>query len=197
MRLLRRDLIGVVIQTSVLMAAFMFFYYSVSFWYPTYLRESSLKPFWYLIALNLGGISGSIIWGRASEGRLGRRGAATLACFIGILMIPLYLMTETPALRLIGALLMGLTGPGMFGVIPGYLTERFPTAVRGIGPGVAYHAGAGIGSITPAVIGSLHDRGLALNSAMAICMAAAGGLAILVMQLGPETRGRQFTAEDS
>jgi len=192
LRVFRRDLLGVTIQTSLLMAAFMFSYYSVSFWYPTYLRQAGLQPFWYVIALNLGGIFGSIFWGRASETRLGRRGAASVASVLGILMIPLYLMTEDPVLRWIGALLMGLTGPGMWGVIPSYLTERFPTAVRGVGPGLAYHAGAGISAFTPTLIGEMHDRGAALGSAMALFIAMAGVLAIALMWLGPETRGRRF-----
>src|SRR5438034_2199959 len=50
----RRDLVGVTLQTSVLMIAFMFSYYSITFWYPTYLRESQLQPLPYLVALNVG-----------------------------------------------------------------------------------------------------------------------------------------------
>jgi putative MFS transporter len=101
------------------------------------------------------------------------------------------------AVRLAGALLMGFTGPGMGGAIPTYLSERFPTAVRGVGPGLAYHAGAGIGSITPMLIGLLHDRGIALNTAMSSLMVAANALAIAIMWLGPETRGREFRPVDS
>jgi MFS transporter, SHS family, lactate transporter len=82
----------------------------------------------------------------------------------------------------------------MWGVVPSYLTERFPTAVRAVGSGFAYHAGASIGSVTPALIGRLQDQGFALAMAMSSLIAASGLIVILLIWLGPETRGREFTA---
>ena len=38
--------------------------------------------------------------------------------------------------------------------------KGFQPTVRGVGPGFSYHAGAGIGSITPTLIGALKDRGM-------------------------------------
>ena len=195
-RILKPDMIGVTIQTSLVMAAFIFSYHSTTFWYPTFLRESGVEPFWYLVVINAGAIVGGLIWGHVSETRLGRRGAASMGAALGILMIPLFLMTTDPGLRLLGALLIGIGGPGMWGIVPTYLTERFPTAVRGVGPGFAYHAGAAIGAVTPFFIGGLRDRGLALNTAMAIFIAVANLLAITLLWLGPETRGRLFGALD-
>ena len=55
---------------------------------------------------------------------------------------------------------MGFFGAGNFGVVPGYLTERFPTVARAVGAGFAYHVGAGLGSFTPTLVGMLQDRGL-------------------------------------
>jgi SHS family lactate transporter-like MFS transporter len=196
-RILKGDLISVTIHTSLLMGAFMFSYHSTSFWYPTYLVEfAKVPPFWYSIALNAGGILGAVLWGRVSETAVGRRGAATFGALMGITMIPLYLMTTRPAYMLIGALLIGIGGPGMWGVIPTYLTERFPTAARGVGPGFAYHAGAAIGSFTPTLIGRLKDRGMGLNTAMAWFIAVSNMVAIAFMWIGPETRGREFKAVD-
>jgi SHS family lactate transporter-like MFS transporter len=82
---------------------------------------------------------------------------------------------------------------GIFGVVPSYLTERFPTAVRSVGPGFAYHAGAALGSLTPALIGGLQDRGLRLPVAMSGCILVSGVLLVGLIWLGPETRGRRFT----
>lgn len=195
-RILKPDLLPVTIHTSLLMGAFIFSYYSITFWYPTFLREGGLAPFWYLIALNVGSVVGSIIWGRASETRLGRRGAATIGGVLGISMVPLFVLTRQEGLLLTGALMIGVGGPGMWGVIPGYLTERFPTAARGIGPGFAYHVGAGIGAGTPTLIGVLTNGGMQRGTAMAICIAIANTLAVILLWLGPETRGRKFTAVD-
>jgi SHS family lactate transporter-like MFS transporter len=94
---------------------------------------------------------------------------------------------------LLGALLMGACGMGVYGIVPSYLTERFPTAARSVGPGFAYHAGAALGSVTPAFVGALQDRGVALPGAMAGCIAVSGVLVAVMIWLGPETRGRSFT----
>ena len=42
----------------------------------------------------------------------------------------------------------------------------------------------------------LQDRGLPLPTAMAACIAGSGTLVIVLMWLGPETRGRHFTARE-
>jgi SHS family lactate transporter-like MFS transporter len=112
------------------------------------------------------------------------------------MLIPLYLLSEDPFLLWLGALLMGLCGAGVFGIVPSYLTERFPTGSRGAGSGFAYHAGAGIGAATPALIGLLQDQGSSLVFAMGTLIAAASLSGIAVAWLGPETRGREFLAFD-
>lgn len=195
-RIFRRDLVGTTVQTSIMMGTFIFSYYSMSFWYPTFLRESGLAPLRYLIALNCGGIVGTALWGRLSETRLGRRGAVSLAALSGIALIPLYLWSRHGALLGLGAFLMAVGGGGIWAMVPSYLTERFPTAVRGVGPGFAYHAGAGLGAATPSLLGRLQDRGMTVTGAMSLCIAVSGVLAATVIWFGPETRGRQFTAED-
>jgi MFS transporter, SHS family, lactate transporter len=192
-RIFKRDLLATTFQTSVLIGVFMMSYYSINFWYPTFLREAGLPTIQYLVALNLGAILGAALWGRVSETRVGRRGAATLAGLIGVLVIPIYVGPHSPIALVLGALLMGACGMGIFGVVPSYLTERFPTAARSVGPGFAYHAGAALGSVTPALIGGLQDRGLRLPVAMAGCILVSGVLLVGLIWLGPETRGRRFT----
>jgi SHS family lactate transporter-like MFS transporter len=192
-RIFRRDLVATTLQTSILISVFMVSYYSITFWYPTFLRESNLPTIRYLVALNLGAIMGAALWGRVSETRVGRRGAATLAALIGVLVIPIFVGPHSPMGLLLGALLMGACGTGVFGIVPSYLTERFPAAVRSVGPGFAYHAGAALGSVTPAFIGMLQDRGVRLPSAMAGCILVSGVLVAGMIWMGPETRGRSFT----
>ncbi len=195
MRLFKPDLIWTTVHTSLLMGAFLFMYHSITYWYPTLLTQMHHPTLPFLAALNIGGITGAMAFGRLSEGVLGRRGAATISTVIGILAIPLYVFTQNPTMLWLGALGMGFFGAGNFGVVPGYLTERFPTAARAVGAGFAYHVGAGLGSFTPTLVGMLQDRGLPLPTAMAVCIAGSATLVIVLMWLGPETRGRQFTAE--
>ena len=195
-RLFRPDLLWATVQSSLLISAFMLSYYSISFWYPTFLRELNLDPLRYVVGFNGGAIVGIALWGTASEGRLGRRGAVTLAALTGVVAAPLFLTTSSTALLLVGAVLMGATGGGIWGMAPAYLTERFPTAVRGVGPGLSYHVGAAVGSATPFVLGQLQDGGMTIGGAMLVSIVISGLLVVAMIWLGPETRGREFSASD-
>src|SRR5205085_5605219 len=180
-RLFSPDVLGTTLHTSIMMGAFLFMYHSITYWYPTLLGQMHRQTLPYLAALNIGGITGALAFGRLSEGRLGRRGSATIATLVGILSLPLYVFTQNAALMIVGALAMGFFGAGNFGVVPGYLTERFPTIARAVGAGVAYHVGAGLGSSTPYIVGMMQDRGFALPTAMAACIAGSGTLVIVML----------------
>ena len=196
-RIFQADLLPTTIQTSVLMAAFMFSYYSIIYWYPTLLREADRPTLPYIVAFNVGAILGAFACGHLSEGRLGRRGAATVAALAAVAVVPLYLFVSDPLLLGLGALLIGTFGAGMWGMVPTYLSERFPTAARGVGSGFAYHAGAALGSFTPAVVGFLRDGGWTLRAAMATCIVGSILLVAGLLWLGPETRGRHFSATEA
>jgi MFS transporter, SHS family, lactate transporter len=193
-RIFKSDLLAATLQTSLVMGAFMFSYHSITAWYPTYLQESGLAPLEYMIALNIGGIIGSAVWGRVSETRAGRRGAVTLGVLVGMASIPLYLNADHEYLMILGAAGIGIGLSGAWGIVPGYLSERFPTQARSVGAGFAYHAGAAIAAGTPYLIGGLRDRGTALPTAMTACIALSGVLIVMMIWLGPETRGRRIDA---
>lgn len=192
-RIFHRDLIGTTIHCSLLAACFMVSYYSVTFWYATLLRERGLNTLTFVIALNVGGIIGSAFWGGASQGRLGRRGAVTCAAALGVLFSPLYLMSTHSGVMLVGALLVGFGAHGMWGAFPSYITERFPSDVRGAGAGFCYHAGALIGSFTSYAIGHLVDTGWTYATAMTAAIAVSGAAVAVTIWLGPETRDRRFS----
>ena len=195
-RLFQRDLIGTTVQCAGLMTAFMFSYYAIVFWYATLLRAKGVEPLAYLVTLNLGQALGNPVWGRISDGRIGRRGAVAIAALLGVGGVPLFALSADPVAMWLGTVVVGICGIGIWGIAPTYLTERFPTAVRGVGPGFAYHAGAALGSITPTVIGLMQQRGMPLGTAMAWMIATAGLTVAAVIWLGPETRGRMFAAVD-
>ena len=87
---------------------------------------------------------------------------------------------------------VGFGAHGMWGAFPSYLTERFPSEVRGAGAGFCYHAGALVGSFTSFAIGHLVDAGWTLSHAMTLSIALSGVAVSLLIWLGPETRGRRF-----
>ena len=191
-RIFQGDLIWVTLQTSLLMCAFMFSYYSITYWYPTFLREHELDPVRYVVAFSIGAILGTALWGRASDTRLGRRGAVSMAALIGVASLPIYLAESNTSLLWVGALVMGATGVGIWGMVPAYLTERFPTAVRGVEVGLVYHVGAAIGSVTPLALGQLQDGGMTTVGSMTWSIAMSGLLVAAMVWIGPETRGRRL-----
>ena len=191
-RIFKSDLLGTTIHCSIVAAGFMVSYQSVVYWYATFLRDRQLDTLPYIVTLSVGGIVGSAFWGWVSQGWPGRRGAITMAALIGIAMAPLYLMSQDPRLLLLGALLVGFGAHGMWGAFPSYISERFPSEVRGAGAGFCYHAGSLVGSVTPSVIGYMTVRGMPLPTAMTAAIAVSGLALAVVIWLGPETRDRAF-----
>lgn len=192
-RLFDADLWRTTLHTSLVMTAFLFLYQAISFWYPTLLVRMGRQTLPFLIAFNAGAVAGNVICGRLSETALGRRGAASLATFVGISALPIFAFPVATPWMLVGAAIMGAFATGNFGIMPGYLSERFPTAVRAGGAGFAYHVGAALASVAPSLVGALVDRGLPLERAMSYCIIVSGVAVIGSMWLGPETRGRTLT----
>jgi MFS transporter, SHS family, lactate transporter len=192
-RLFQPDLLGTTIQTTLVIGSFMCIYYSLNFWYPTFLRDTgrtNLLPF--LAAFNVGAIAGTATWGRLSEGRLGRRGAFTATLILGPASLPFFLFGGSTEALVVGAATMGFFGMGVWGMAPAYTVERFPTAVRGVGPGFTYHAGAAMGALMPWLLGAMQDRGFSAVNGMSATMIASAVVAMVMVWIGPETRGRNF-----
>lgn len=191
-RLFDPDLRWVTIHTSFLMGAFVWMYQSTTIWYPTLLGNLKQQPLAFLLLLNAGGAIGSIAFGALSEKWGGRRGAATLGMVAGVLSAPVYLFSETSGGLMLGAWLIGFCASGAWGIVPGYLSERFPTEARGVGTGFSYHVGVGIGAFAPYLIGVMTDAGTALQTAMFWCVIGGGIGVITLLWLGPETQGREL-----
>jgi MFS family permease len=173
------------------MGAFVFMYHSSTFWYATHLTQLKHQTLPFLLLLNAGGVIGSGWFGWLSE-KWGRRPSATLGVAIGMAAAYFYLFSPSSLGLLIGAAVFGFTSIGGWGMVPGYLAERFPTDARGVGTGFTYHVGVGIGALSPTVIGALQDRGTSLPGAMLSCILAGGAFIIVLLWLGPETRGREL-----
>ncbi len=69
-----------------------------------------------------------------------------------------------------------------------FMTELFPTELRGNAQGFCYNSGRAIGSFFPPMVGYVSQT-LPLGATIAIFSVIASGL-MIVMLLLPETRGR-------
>jgi SHS family lactate transporter-like MFS transporter len=200
LRLFKPDLLGTTLHAFVLMIGAMLSQFCLSALWPTYLtKELNLtigQRTVFLILLNVGSLVGYWCAGALSE-KIGRRMALALFALAGILVVPLYSMSTDFTLVMIGGMLMGFFAVGFWGVIPAYLAERFPTSVRGVGPGASFSVGAGIGSFGPTLQTLLvQNGGFTLGQAIAMGTGASLIIVAVLVFLGPESKGRVFTVDD-
>jgi Sugar (and other) transporter len=75
-----------------------------------------------------------------------------------------------------------------------FLTENFPTRVRGSGQGFAYNFGRGIAALNPFFVGLL-SASMPLGQSIGVFAAIAYGIVIIAAVLLPETKGRVLSVE--
>jgi hypothetical protein len=75
-----------------------------------------------------------------------------------------------------------------------FLTELFPTRLRGSGQGFAYNFGRGVGALFPTFVGYI-SAGMSLANAIAIFSIVAYGLFFIAAFALPETRGKVLHAD--
>ena len=75
-----------------------------------------------------------------------------------------------------------------------FLTELYPTRLRGSGQGFCYNFGRGIGALFPALVGYL-SASMSLGNAIAIFAVGAYALFFVAAYALPETRGRVLHAD--
>jgi SHS family lactate transporter-like MFS transporter len=196
----RRDLIGNTLNACWWMASGFVIGYSIGGMFPTHLQKDlGLSPGFVALPIMLQSllffVSG-FFWGWVSD-RIGRRWAMILPAIIGFVLTPLYLFTQDYAMIVVFFGLQGLfAAGGIYGQNPSYLAERFPTEVRATASGFCYHQGAIFGGLTAPVI-----TYLAINMQLGFVIPMAIGTMVglvsfmLALFLGPETRGKQLTAD--
>lgn len=199
--LLRGRMLGVVAKLTLIFTISNFAFYAFSTIFINYLQQSPAEgglgldargqaP--YQIVLNCGGLIGLVVAGILSD-KLGRRGAFSLFCLIGVVGYGLLFFiartgtSETGLLFVFSVICLSF---GIGAVAGSIAAELFPTYLRSTGPGVCQNLGKGIGGMLgPVLAGVLVPRfGFAPVLAMpGICLAA---LALLIWLL-PNVGGRE------
>jgi MFS family permease len=174
--------------------------YALTIWLPTYLKTvrhlSSVGTGSYLLVLILGAFCGFVSGAYLADG-IGRKPTFMLSAVGSVILTVVYLFApiSNGAILLVGFLL-GYVSLIMFSPMGSFMTELYPTSVRGVGQGFCYNAGRGIGAVCPALVGFLSDhldpgQG-ALGGAIAVFSLGAYGVMIVALLLLPETRGRSL-----
>ena len=171
--------------------------YALTIWLPTYLKTvrgiSSVGTGSYLMVLILGAFFGFVSGAYLADG-IGRKSTFIVSAVGSVVLTVVYLFAplSNDWILLVGFLL-GYVSLIMFSPMGTFMTELYPTAVRGVGQGFCYNAGRGIGALFPALVGFLSGR-LGLGTAIAIFSLGAYGVMIIALLLLPETRGRTLVS---
>jgi MFS family permease len=112
---------------------------------------------------------------------------------LGAMMIALAYthLPVTDSIMLILGFPLGFFTSGIFSGMGAFLTELFPTRVRGSGQGFCYNVGRAIGALFPFLIGMVSQR-MSLGHAIGVFAATAYAVLILAALTLPETRGKQL-----
>ncbi len=196
----KRGLLGNTMNACWWMASGFVIGYSIGGMFPTYLQKDlGLSPTLVALPIMLQSllffVSG-FIWGWVSD-RIGRRWSMILPALIGLPLTPLYLFTQDYTTIVVFFSLQGLfAAGGIYGQNPSYLAERFPTEVRATASGFCYHQGAIFGGLTAPII-TLLAVNWHLGFAIPMAIGTIVGLVsfIVALALGPETRGKELTAD--
>ena len=168
-------------------------YYAVTFWVPRFLTTerhlSIVSSTGYLSALIIGSFIGYLVGAWLAD-RIGRRNLFLIFSLGAIAVVLLYtqLPLNNDVLWILGFPL-GFFASGYFSGMGAFLTELYPTRLRGSGQGFCYNFGRGIGALFPYLVGTLSTT-TTLANAIAIFSVVAYGVFFLAAFALPETRGR-------
>ncbi|WP_175852228.1 MFS transporter [Burkholderia cepacia] len=172
-------------------------YYAITTWLPTFLKTER-----HLTVMGTGGYLAMIIFGSwvgyltsaYLTDRLGRKTNFILFALGSMVIAFAYTsLNLTNASMLWLGFPLGFFASGIFSGMGAFLTELFPTRVRGSGQGFCYNVGRAIGALFPFLIGALSKQ-YGLGMSIGIFAVAAYGVVIVAALTLPETRGRELDA---
>ncbi|MFK0142415.1 MFS transporter [Streptomyces murinus] len=188
--LLRTTLLASLLSTGVQGG-----YYTLATWVPTYLKSdrglSVVGTGGYLAFLISGAFLGYLTGGHLTD-RLGRRATIWLFALLSAVCVLAYAHIPQGAntVLLVLGFPLGFCMSAIFSGFGSYLSELYPTAVRGTGQGFTYNTGRAVGAVFPTLVGFLADS---WGVGGALVFGAVGyGIAALALLGLPETRGKEL-----
>ncbi|HBK09508.1 MAG TPA: MFS transporter [Acetobacteraceae bacterium] len=171
--------------------------YAITTFLPLYLKTerhlTSVGTGSYLMVLILGAFFG-FLSGAYLADAIGRKATFLVSAIGSVILMLVYLFAPlSNNLILPVGFLLGYINLMMFSPMGPFMTELFPTAVRGVGQGFCYNVGRGIGAVFPALVGFLAAR-LGLAAAIAIFSFVGLALMIIALLMLPETKGRSLAS---
>jgi MFS family permease len=171
--------------------------YALGIWMPTYLRTvrhlSSTSAGGFLMVQVVAALCGFLLGTYLSDA-IGRRWTFLVSAIGSFIMVLVFMLApvSNQVLLFLG-IPLNILLLAKFPPMGPFMTELFPTAVRGTAQGFCYNAGRAIGSFFPTTIGFM-SQALPLGLSIAVFSALASGIMIVMLMLLPETRGRSLTS---
>jgi MFS family permease len=174
-------------------------YYAVTTWLPTFLETeralSVIGTGGYLVVIIVGSFIGYLVSAFLAD-YLGRRntffifavGSACIAAFYTFIPI-------SNAAMLVLGFPLGFFVSGNFSGVGAFLTELYPSRVRGSGQGFTYNFGRAVGALFPALVGFMSAR-MNLGTAIGWFAGIAFVLVVFAVSQLPETRGKELAVYD-
>jgi MFS family permease len=191
-----------ILKTTILAALFSTGaqggYYAITTWVPTFLRAERgltvVGSTGYLAFLILGSFIGYLVGAWLAD-RIGRRSLFFVFSIGAIVLVLAYtqLSISNSVMWVLGFPL-GFFASGYYSGIGPFLTELFPTRLRGSAQGFTFNFGRAIGALFPTLVGYLSTT-LSLANAIAVFAIIAYGVLLVAAFLLPETYGKVLTAE--
>lgn len=185
------------VRASLLTTGALGGYYAITSWLPTFLKNerglSVLGTGGYLAMVIVGSYIGYVVSAYLSD-LLGRKKNFILFAVGSFIIVLLYTqMPVSDSVMLWLGFPLGFFASGIFSGMGAFLTELFPTRVRGSGQGFCYNVGKIIAALFPLLIGLLGEK-IPLGLGIGVFSAVSYGVVIVAALSLPETRGKQLQA---
>ena len=173
-------------------------YYALTIWLPTYLKTvqslSVLNTGGYLLVIIVGAWCGCVTGAHLADA-IGRK--RTFMLFAVAASVIAFLYTNLPigetAMLMLGFPL-GFCANGIFAPMGPFLTELFPTSIRGTAQGFCFNAGRAVGALFPTLVGYLGES-MPLGQAIGLFTVGAYVLLIAAAVPLPETNGTELATD--
>ena len=154
-------------------------YWGAGSWIPAYLsaeRGLNVKDMsGYLMILNVGGFIGYYVYGYFAD-KVGRRANFIFGSLASAAVMLIWINLSSPTAILWMAGVFGFITYGYWGPLAAFVSEQFPTNVRGIGTAFAYASGRMMSALAPFLMGGIASKyslGFALGLVSVIYAAGA------------------------
>ena len=195
MEIFGADMWFTTLRTALLAMGAQGGYYAITTWLPTYLKTeqhlSVVGTGGYLAVIIVGSYAGYLFGAWLSD-RVGRKLTFIVYALASMVIALAYThVTLDNTLLLILGFPLGFFASGIFSGMGAFMSELFPTRIRGSGQGFCYNFGRAVGAAFPFLIGYVAQK-MTLGAAIGTFAACAYGVVILATLTLPETRGAQL-----